>query len=62
MRRAIRVLALGGLVVWLLRRRAAANVHPAEGVTIGFADGVSTTLEEGSAERDLLIAAAEDVT
>jgi hypothetical protein len=60
MRRALRVLTLGGLVVWLLRRRASAAAHAAEGVTIGFDDGTSTVLEIGSPERELLIAAAGD--
>jgi hypothetical protein len=61
MRRLLRLLALGGLVAWLLRRRAAARTR-AEGVTIGFADGTSTVLEDGSPERELLIAAARDLT
>ncbi len=61
MRRFLRVLALAGLAVWLLRRRAAAAAHDGEGVTIGFSDGSSIALEVGSPERELLIAAAGDL-
>jgi hypothetical protein len=60
-RKAVRLLALVGLVGWLLRRRAAAAAHEGEGVTIGFEDGSSTTLEVGSPDRELLIAAAGDL-
>lgn len=61
MRRVVRLSALVGLVVWLLRRRAASAAPEGEGVTIGFEDGSSTTLEVGSPERELLIAAAGDL-
>jgi hypothetical protein len=60
-RKAVRLSALVGLVVWLLRRRAAVAAHEGEGVTIGFDDGSSTTLEVGSLERELLLAAAGDL-
>ena len=62
MRRLVRLAVLGGIVVWLQRRRAAAGAHTGEGVTIGFEDGTSTALEVGSPERELLIAAAGDVS
>jgi len=58
----LRLMALGGLVPWLLRKRASAAAHAGEGVTIGFEDGSATTLEVGSPERELLIAAAGDLT
>ena len=61
MRRVVRLLAVGGLVVWLLRRRGASHAHGAEGVTIGFADGSATVLDAGSSERDRMIAAAGDL-
>jgi hypothetical protein len=57
MRRLVRLLALGGLVVLVLRRRAAA-AHVAEGVTIGYADGTTTVLEAGSPKGERLLAAA----
>ena len=61
MRRLVRLLAVGGLVLWLLRRRGASHAHGAEGVTIGFADGGATVLGTGSPERDRIIAAAGDL-
>jgi len=61
MRRVLRVLVLGGLVVWLLRRRPSGGPRGAEGVTIGFEDGTSIVLEVGSAERELVLAAAGEL-
>ena len=61
MRRLLRLVALGALVAWLLRRRSAARGHDVEQVTIGFADGSSAVLDVGSPERELLIAAAGGV-
>ena len=61
MRRVVRLFALGGLLVWLLRRRAASHAQPAEGVTIGFADGGSTVLEARSPDRERLLAAVGDL-
>jgi hypothetical protein len=58
MRRTLRFIALGGLVVWLVRRRLGVASQHAEQVTIGFVDGSSTVLEVGSPERELLVAAA----
>ena len=57
MRRLLRIVALGVLVAWLLRRRTVARAHDVEQVTIGFADGSSKVLDVGSPERELLLAA-----
>lgn len=57
MRRALRLLLLGSIVVWFVRRRRAAAGRP-DSVAVGFADGSSTTLEAGSPERELILAAA----
>ena len=59
MRRAFWLAALGGLALWVARRRREAN-EPGERVSIGFTDGSMTTLEDGSPERELLIAAAAE--
>ena len=55
MRRVLRIVALGGLVVWVVRRRRHSVTKREERVSIGFADGSSTTLEVGSPERELLV-------
>ena len=58
MRRVLGIVALGGLVAWVVRRRRDSGHRQLERVSVGFADGSSTTLEVGSPERELLIAVA----
>jgi hypothetical protein len=61
MRRLVRLAAAAALVVWLVRKRRSAGQAPPERVTIRFDDGSVTTLETGSPERELLLAAAAEV-
>ena len=57
MRRLLALAALGGLAAWFVRHRRAetSSAH----VSVGFGDGSSATLADGSPERELLVAAAE---
>jgi len=59
MRRAFRLALLAGLVLALVRRRRRAAAEEAT-VSIGFADGSSTTLDVGSPERELILATAAE--
>lgn len=59
MRKVIVLGLLAGLVA-ALRRRRHAESGAAATVTVGFADGSSTTLEHGSPERELMLAAATE--
>ena len=54
MRRLLVLAALAGVVVWLLRRR---GQRPAR-AGVGYDDGSSITLAEGSAELERLTAVA----
>jgi hypothetical protein len=59
MRKAVFLAVVGGLAWWLLgRRRGAARA----GVTIGYTDGSSVTLEPGSPELDRLLQIAAGAT
>jgi hypothetical protein len=51
MRRLLVLAALAGAAYWLLRRRKAS----APRASIGYADGSSVTLENGSRELELLV-------
>jgi hypothetical protein len=57
MRRLLALAALGGLAAWLVRHRRVET--PFTHVSVGFGDGSSETLPDGSPERELLVAAAE---
>lgn len=59
MRRLFSLAFVGAIVWWLRGRRRFARVASA---TIGYADGSSVTLEEGSPELDRLMQAARSVT
>ena len=59
MRRAFRIAVLAGLVAAFLRHRRRA-ADDATTVSIGFADGSSTTVEDWSPQRELIVAAAVD--
>jgi hypothetical protein len=59
MRRLFVLAAVGGLVWWFIGgRRGAAR----RGVTIGYADGSSLTLEAGSPELERLLQIADETT
>ena len=60
MRRALRVLALGALALWLAAKLRGDATSTRERVSVGYADGSSTTLEVGSPERELLLATAAE--
>jgi hypothetical protein len=60
MRRVLRAVAFGALVVWLVRRLRGEARLGAEKLSVGYADGSSTILEVGSPERELILAAAAD--
>jgi len=59
MRKVVVLGLLAGLVAALLRR-GRADTAPTETVAVGFEDGSSTTLEPGSPERELILAAATE--
>ena len=52
MRKLFSLAALAGLVLWLRGRRRRSTD---QGVTIGYADGSSVTLDAGSPELDRLV-------
>jgi len=58
MRRLLVLVLAGSLAAWLLRRRSAGSPVPGH-VSVGFGDGSSQTLDDGSPGRDLLVAAAQ---
>jgi hypothetical protein len=58
MRRLLWLAVLAGVAVLLLRRRGASG--EGDTVSVGFADGSSTTLEPGSPERDVILATAAE--
>jgi hypothetical protein len=59
MRRLLSLAAIGAAVWWLLGRRRASSVSRA---TIGYADGSSVTLEDGSPELERLVRVAAEST
>lgn len=59
MRRLLSLAAIGAAVWWLLGRREKASTTR---VTIGYADGSSVTLDEGSPELDRLTSIAAEAT
>jgi hypothetical protein len=58
MRRLLWLAVLAGVAFLLFRRRAASG--KGDTVSVGFADGSSTTLEPGSPERELILATAAE--
>ena len=60
MRRALALVAAGGLAAWLIHRSRDIGAA-VEQVSVGFSDGSSETLGVGSPERELLVAAATGV-
>ena len=59
MRRLLTLAAIAAAVWWLLGRRSSASSNCA---TIGYADGSSVTLEDGSPELERLIQIAAEAT
>jgi hypothetical protein len=59
MRRLVLLALLAGLVLALLRRRRGA-AGKSDTVSVGFADGSSSTLDPVSPERELMLAAAAE--
>jgi len=59
MRRLLALAAIGAAVWWLLGRREKPSTTR---VTIGYADGSSVTLDEGSPELDRLTSIAAEAT
>lgn len=61
MRRLLRLAALGALALWLVAKLRGADTSAGDHVSIGYADGSSVTLEDGSPERELLVSSAAEV-
>ena len=60
MRSALRMAALGALALWLRSRVRRHRSSAPDRVSIGYADGSSTTLKVGSPERERLLATAAE--
>jgi hypothetical protein len=58
MRRLMWLALLAGVVLAVVRRRR--GKKGVDTVSVGFADGSSTTLDPGSPERELMLATAAD--
>ena len=61
MRRLLRPAAVGALALWLAAKLRGAETSAGDHVSIGYADGSSVTLEDGSPERELLLSGAAGV-